>query len=181
MKKVLVIVDMQNDFIEGALGNDDCRACVKEVVKAVEQGTYTDIILTRDTHFENYLDTQEGKRLPVKHCIKDTEGWQINSEVMAAVNKFYEKIGHKNVVIIDKLTFGSLELADILKNMVEEGDVIDFCGVCTAICVISNISIAKAAVPEVTVRLIENATACVTKESKQAAIATAKMIQTDII
>lgn len=213
MKKVLVIIDMQNDFIDGALGNKECREVVPAVVDAVNNGGYTDIILTRDTHGENYLNTQEGRKLPVVHCIKGSDGWQINSEIMAAVDKFYEEIRHnKNIsydnnsdnsvlkdeknadsdvqikesadikpVIIDKPTFASMELGEVLSGLVKEGDVVDFCGVCTAICVISNLSIAKASIPEVTVRLLQNATACVTPESREAAIKTAGMIQVELV
>ena len=174
MKKVLVIIDMQNDFIDGPLGNDECKQAVPAVIDAVNNGGYTDVILTRDTHGDNYLNTQEGRKLPVVHCIKGTDGWQINSDIMKAVNASYEPI-------IDKPTFASLELGEVLSNMVSEGDVVDFCGVCTGICVISNLSIAKATIPEVTVRLIENATACVTKDSKEAAVKTAGMIQLEIV
>ena len=175
MKKVLVIIDMQNDFIDGPLGNDECKQAVPAVIDAVNNGGYTDVILTRDTHGDNYLNTQEGRKLPVVHCIKGTDGWQIISDIMKAVNASYEP------VIIDKPTFASLELGEVLSNMVSEGDVVDFCGVCTGICVISNLSIAKATIPEVTVRLIENATACVTKDSKEAAVKTAGMIQVEIV
>lgn len=175
MKKVLVIIDMQNDFIDGPLGNDECKQAVPAVIDAVNNGGYTDVILTRDTHGDNYLNTQEGRKLPVVHCIKGTDGWQINSDIMKSVNASYEP------VIIDKSTFASLELGEVLSNMVSEGDVVDFCGVCTGICVISNLSIAKATIPEVTVRLIENATACVTKDSKEAAVKTAGMIQVEIV
>ena len=134
MKKVLVIIDMQNDFIDGPLGNDECKQAVPAVIDAVNNGGYTDVILTRDTHGDNYLNTQEGRKLPVVHCIKGTDGWQINSDIMKS-----------------------------------------------GICVISNLSIAKATIPEVTVRLIENATACVTKDSKEAAVKTAGMIQVEIV
>lgn len=104
MKKVLVIIDMQNDFIDGPLGNDECKQAVPAVIDAVNNGGYTDVILTRDTHGDNYLNTQEGRKLPVVHCIKGTDGWQINSDIMKSVNAAYEP------VIIDKPTFASLEL-----------------------------------------------------------------------
>ena len=74
MKKVLVIIDMQNDFIDGPLGNDECKQAVPAVIDAVNNGGYTDVILTRDTHGDNYLNTQEGRKLPVVHCIKGTDG-----------------------------------------------------------------------------------------------------------
>ena len=118
MKKVLVIIDMQNDFIDGPLGNDECKQAVPAVIDAVNNGGYTDVILTRDTHGDNYLNTQEGRKLPVVHCIKGTDGWQINSDIMKSVNASYEP------VIIDKPTFASLELGEVLSNMVSEGDVV---------------------------------------------------------
>lgn len=189
MRKVLVIIDMQNDFIDGALGNKECREVVPAVIDSVNNGEYTDIILTRDTHDEDYLNTQEGKRLPVVHCIKGTRGWQINEDILKTVEVFYQKKRQnmnedcecKKPIVIDKPTFASLELGKVLGSMVVEGDIVDFCGVCTGICVISNLSIVKASIPEVTVRLIEKATACVTPESKAAAVKTAAMIQVDII
>ena len=93
MRKVLVIIDMQNDFIDGALGNKECREVVPAVIDSVNNGEYTDIILTRDTHDEDYLNTQEGKRLPVVHCIKGTRGWQINEDILKTVEVFYQKKG----------------------------------------------------------------------------------------
>ena len=110
MKKVLVIIDMQNDFIDGPLGNDECKQAVPAVIDAVNNGGYTDVILTRDTHGDNYLNTQEGRKLPVVHCIKGTDGWQINSDIMKAVNASYEP------VIIDKPTFSRL-LRRMYRNM----------------------------------------------------------------
>ena len=92
MKKVLVIIDMQNDFIDGPLGNDECKQAVPAVIDAVNNGGYTDVILTRDTHGDNYLNTQEGRKLPVVHCIKGTDGWQINSDIMKVVNASYEPV-----------------------------------------------------------------------------------------
>ena len=175
MRNLLVVVDMQNDFIDGSLGTKEAVAIVDNVIAEIAKYDTKDIFATRDTHPENYLETQEGKNLPVVHCVKGTDGWQINSDIMKAVNASYEP------VIIDKPTFASLELGEVLSNMVSEGDVVDFCGVCTGICVISNLSIAKATIPEVTVRLIENATACVTKDSKEAAVKTAGMIQVEIV
>ena len=175
MRNLLVVVDMQNDFIDGSLGTKEAVAIVDNVIAEIAKYDTKDIFATRDTHLENYLETQEGKNLPVVHCVKGTDGWQINSDIMKSVNASYEP------VIIDKPTFASLELGEVPSNMVSEGDVVDFCGVCTGICVISNLSIAKATIPEVTVRLIENATACVTKDSKEAAVKTAGMIQVEIV
>lgn len=90
MKKILVIVDMQNDFITGPLGNADCQAVVNNIIEIVNNEKYTDIILTRDTHQENYLDTREGKNLPVVHCIEGTKGFEIDSDIMSAVENKYK-------------------------------------------------------------------------------------------
>lgn len=179
MKKLLIIIDMQNDFITGCLGNNECRAVVKEVTEVVSSGIYSDVILTRDTHNDNYLETQEGQKLPVPHCIKNTEGWEINKEVMNAVKLNFSA---ENIAIIDKPSFGSLELAMLLKKYNnKEYDCIDFVGVCTGICVISNVLIAKAAVPEINVRVIEKACACVTPTSHKTAVDAMKTCQVDII
>ena len=100
MKKILVVIDMQNDFISGALGNDQCLACVPEVVSRIKDESYDQIFLTRDTHFEDYMDTMEGQKLPVPHCIKGSQGWQLIPEVTEAIQ------GRK-YQIVDKPTFGS--------------------------------------------------------------------------
>lgn len=179
VKKILIIIDMQNDFITGCLGNKECEAVVKNVVDVINNGDYSNVILTRDTHHDNYPDTQEGRKLPVPHCIKNTEGWEINKQVMDAVNSKYN---HKDIHIIDKPSFGSLELAAFLGCMkTYKDDEIDFVGVCTGICVISNVLLAKAAVPETKICVIENACACVTPESHKTAIEAMKTCQVDII
>ncbi len=189
MKKILVIVDMQNDFITGPLGNADCQAVVNNIIEIVNNEKYTDIILTRDTHQENYLDTREGKNLPVAHCIEGTEGFEIDSDIMSAVENKYKTSEIRNYlnqkenmpIIINKPSFGSMELASLLSENVNAEDIIDFVGVCTGICVISNVLLAKAAVPETNVRVIENACACVTEESHRTAIEAMKMCQVEIV
>lgn len=189
MKKILVIVDMQNDFITGPLGNADCQAVVNNIIEIVNNEKYTDIILTRDTHQENYLDTREGKNLPVIHCIEGTEGFEIDSDIMSAVENKYKTSEIRNYlnqkenmpIIINKPSFGSMELARLLSENVNAEDIIDFVGVCTGICVISNVLLAKAAVSETKVRVIENACACVTKESHRTAIEAMKMCQVEIV
>lgn len=180
MRKILVVVDMQKDFTTGVLGNEECRAVISKVADVIGQGDYDELILTRDTHGEDYMDTQEGKKLPVPHCIKGTDGWEIVGEVEAAVKA-------KNVPVrfIDKPVFGSMELGKCLGALYEkyreEGMTVDFAGVCTGICVISNVLIAKAACPEAAVRVIKDACACVTPKSHETAIEAMKTCQVDII
>lgn len=164
MSRALIIVDMQNDFITGPLGNPDCQSVVPNIVQIIRQESYDKIIFTRDTHDKNYLQTQEGKNLPVEHCIQGTEGWNIIDELFDTANQH---------TIIDKITFGSMELPELLKEMEE----IDLVGVCTGICVISNAMILKAAYPEARISVIAYATACVTPDSKQTALDAMKLCQ----
>ncbi len=168
MSKALIVIDMQNDFITGSLGNPDCQAVVPNIVQILQQESYDKIIFTRDTHTKNYLQTQEGQNLPVEHCIQGTEGWNIIDELNDVAKK------HS---IVDKITFGSLDLPDQLKGIEE----IDLVGVCTGICVISNALILKAAYPETRISVIESATACVTPESKQTALDAMKLCQINIV
>ena len=172
MKKVLVIIDMQNDFIDGPLGNDECKQAVPAVIDAVNNGGYTDVILTRDTHGDNYLNTQEGRKLPVVHCIKGTDGWQIKEKVKTAV---------KDAVVIDKPTFGSKILAEEITKIAEKEDItVTLVGLCTDICVVSNAILIKAYLPEIPVKVIASCCAGVTPESHEAALATMRMCQVQV-
>ena len=167
MSKAFVIIDMQNDFVTGALGNPECQAVVPKIVHILKNNSYDKVIFTRDTHTEDYLNTQEGKNLPVEHCIKGTEGWNIVKEILEAASEYD---------IINKISFGSVELAEALKGY----DEIDLTGVCTGICVISNALIIKAVNPEAKINVIEEATACVTPDSKQTALDAMKLCQINI-
>lgn len=169
MKNILVVVDMQNDFIDGALGTKEAEAIVPYVKKVIEDFDGK-VIFTRDTHFENYMDTQEGKNLPVPHCIKGTDGWQIRAELDAL----------RNSEPIDKLTFGSKDLVDVLKA---EGDIdsVTFVGLCTDICVISNAMVVKAFYPEIPLTVDAKGCAGVTPESHERALNAMKMCQINII
>lgn len=182
MRKVLVIVDMQNDFTTGALGNKECEAAIPEVIKVVNDGDYDEVFLTRDTHGENYMDTQEGRKLPVIHTQKGTDGWQVVTAIAEAVDKKFDKA---NINYVDKPTFGSIELQNTIKDLsdkyVSDGLTIDFVGVCTGICVISNAIPAKMYAPEATIRVIEKACACVTPQSHTNAIEAMKTCQIDIV
>lgn len=178
--RVLVIIDMQNDFTTGPLGNAECAAAIDKVVNVINTKEYDKVILTRDTHFENYLDTQEGQKLPVAHCIKDTEGWQVVKKIEDAVKAKFEE---KDIMYVDKRTFGSLALGKTFeKEFTNSADTeLEFVGVCTGICVISNVALAKAALPEAKISVIENACACVTPDSHKTAIEAMKTFQIDIL
>ena len=166
--KYLIVVDMQNDFISGSLGSDMAKAIVENVVDKVKSFD-GEIIFTRDTHADCYLDTMEGKNLPVVHCVKDTDGWQICPELLPYV---------KNV--IDKVTFGSVDLPNIIAK---SGDIesIELCGLCTDICVISNAMILKASFPEVKILVDSSCCAGVTLESHNNALSAMRMTQIEII
>lgn len=178
MKKILVVVDMQNDFITGALGNAESQASVEKVVDVIKTNKYDNIFLTRDTHHDNYMETQEGKNLPVPHCIENTAGW----EIVDAVSEAVAVCRDADVKIINKPTFGSVELGAILREIYDKEDaIIDFCGVCTGICVISNVMIAKANCPEAKIRVFQDACACITPESHRTAIEAMRLCQVSII
>lgn len=165
--KFLIVVDMQVDFITGSLGSAAAQAIVPGVVEKVK-GFDGAVIFTRDTHGEDYLQTQEGRKLPVRHCIRDSEGWQICPELKSLV-----------IRVVDKPTFGSLELVHLLsKERVEE---IHLCGLCTDICVISNAMLLKAAFPEVPVFVDAACCAGVTEEGHRTALEAMKAVQIEII
>lgn len=172
MQNVLIVVDMQNDFIDGALGTAEAVQIVPKVSRKIKEFEGT-VIFTRDTHEENYMETQEGHKLPVPHCIRGTKGWEILEELEAL----------RVDAAIDKVTFGSKELGSMLVEM-NDADPIDsitLIGLCTDICVISNALLIKAFLPEV--RMLVDAACCagVTPESHQNALAAMKMCQIEIV
>ena len=167
--KILVVVDMQKDFVDGALGTAEAVAIVP-AVKALIESFDGQVYFTRDTHFENYMSTEEGKHLPVPHCIKGTEGWQIVPELDAL----------RTTEAIDKLTFGSRELISLLADQ-ENVESITLCGLCTDICVISNALLIKAYYPEIPLYVVANACAGVTPESHKNALDAMKMCQIEIV
>ena len=167
--KILVVVDMQNDFIDGALGTPEAVKIVP-YVKEVIQNFEGKVLFTRDTHFADYMDTQEGKNLPVAHCIKGTPGWEIRPELDAL----------RVTAPIDKLTFGSAELPKILEKE-KNIESITFIGLCTDICVISNVMITKAFFPEIPLFVDALGCAGVTPESHKNALAAMKMCQITVI
>ncbi len=175
MKKLLVVVDMQVDFVDGALGTKEAVAIVPAVKSKIESymsdvDNQCDIIFTKDTHGEDYMSTQEGENLPVMHCIKGTAGWELIPELASYATKY---------PTIEKPTFGSMELADIISR--GSYDEIEFVGLCTDICVISNVMLAKAADVKAKVYVDSNACAGVTPESHNNALEAMKMCQVAVI
>lgn len=180
MKKVGIVIDLQNDFITGVLGNEACQKACEEAAKVLKEYAFDFVYVTKDTHDEDYLNTQEGKKLPVPHCIVGSDGWQLAEKISRALEENYEK---DNVRVVTKNTFGSVELGKLVKEYAEkEGETeIYIFGVCTGICVISNAMILKACLPEAKLNIIEKACACVTEESHRNALEAMKMTQMDII
>ncbi|MCL1918596.1 MAG: cysteine hydrolase [Peptococcaceae bacterium] len=178
MKKALVVIDMQNDFITGALGSPAAQAIVPEVVRKIKSYAHSNsqVLFTRDTHEENYLNTQEGRNLPVPHCIRSTPGWQIAEEIIQAV----EQTGDLNTCpLFDKGAFGSLELAQHLKDTGPYEE-IELAGLVSSICVISNALVIKAHLPEVKLTVDAACTAGVTEEDYKASLCVMKMCHVQI-
>lgn len=169
--RVLVVVDMQNDFIDGVLGTSEAMRIVSSVKSKIDGylNSGDQVIFTQDTHSENYLDTQEGKNLPVKHCIKGTPGWDISL-----------KLNTVGCTIIEKNTFGSIALSEFLSEL-DSVQSIELVGLCTDICVISNAMIIKAKMPEVPISVDASCCAGVTNESHRIALAAMSACQIDII
>lgn len=169
MRKILVVVDMQNDFIDGALGTPEAQAIVPNVIAKMKGYPKADVFATRDTHPQDYLDTQEGRYLPVPHCIKGTRGRELRSEVA-------ELVLPENV--IDKPTFGSMRLASLMSKLAQEDELeIELVGLCTDICVVSNALLLKAALPEAKVSVDPTCCAGVTPQKHEAALETMRSCQ----
>ena len=174
MKKFLVIVDMQKDFVDGALGSKEACAIVPAAVRKIR--TFDGgIFATLDTHFENYMETAEGRKLPVPHCIKDTEGWELDKDIAAALKG-------KDYVPVEKNTFGSVDLPELIGRAADgEEFSIELIGLCTDICVVSNALLLKANFPEAAIAVDEKCCAGVTPEKHEAALETMRSCQIDII
>ena len=174
MKKFLIVVDMQKDFVDGALGSPEAAAIVPSVVRKIE-GFDGEIVVTFDTHHENYMDTAEGKKLPVPHCIKGTPGWALDASIAAALER-------KGFTAVEKPTFGSTVLPGILREKAGEEDFsIELVGLCTDICVVSNALLLKAHFPEKRISVDASCCAGVTRQSHDAAITTMASCQIDIV
>ena len=169
MSKLLIVVDMQKDFIDGSLGTAEAVKIVPSVTEVINNFD-GDVVFTLDTHSAIYLETQEGKNLPVPHCIKGTDGWRLDSKIEPL------SLGRR---IFEKPTFGSVELAEFVAN--NDYTDITLIGLCTDICVLSNAMLIKAFLPEVKVSVIESCCAGVTPESHKNALSAMKMCQINII
>ena len=173
MRKILVVVDMQNDFIDGALGTPEAVAIVENVKARIREYDPADVFVTMDTHAPNYLETQEGRNLPVEHCIKGTKGWQIRSDIAALLPDWH---------IYEKPTFGSVALAEDIADIAAKEDIeIEVLGLCTDICVVSNVLMLKAYMPEVQISIDPSCCAGVTPESHEAALKTMQMCQIKVL
>ncbi|MBE6022092.1 MAG: cysteine hydrolase [Cellulosilyticum sp.] len=176
MGKVLVVIDMQNDFISGSLGTKEAEAIVPLVVEKIESYKQAGckVIYTRDTHQDDYLQTSEGKKLPVTHCIKGTWGWQLADPIAKTVVS--------SAQLYDKGTFGSLALGEKIRELGEEDTSleVELVGLCTDICVISNALLLKAYAPEVSITVDSSCCAGVTPESHIKALEAMKICQIQI-
>ena len=174
MKHILIVVDIQKDFVDGALGTAEAVAMVDHAANKI-RGFDGDIFVTYDTHFENYMETAEGGKLPVPHCIKGTEGWEIDQNIA-------ESLAGKDFTKVEKLTFGSMELPNLVRKAVGNEDFdITLIGLCTDICVVSNALILKASFPGNNIYVDASCCAGVTCETHNAALTTMKMCQINVI
>ena len=166
MKKTLIVIDMQNDFIDGSLGTAEAVNIVGNVASKIQEykSRRDEIIFTRDTHHENYMETNEGKHLPVVHCIEGTKGWEIR-----------EELDTEGAKIINKPSFGYTGWKDF------DFEEVELVGLCTDICVVSNALMIKAQFPEIKVSVDASCCAGVTPESHEAALKTMQMCQVEII
>ena len=173
MRKLLIVIDMQNDFIDAALGTKEAEGIVEKVKEKIRSYPAADVIATMDTHTENYMQTQEGKYLPVPHCIRGSEGWQLRPEIAELL---------KDARIYEKPTFGSTALAQDLKALAEKEELeLELVGLCTDICVVSNALLFKAVMPEVKISVDAECCAGVTPEKHLAALETMRSCQIQVV
>jgi nicotinamidase-related amidase len=176
--KILVAIDLQKDFTNGVLGNAECDAAADKAAKRIaafrEEQPDVPVVFTLDTHAENYMETQEGRNLPIVHCVRGTEGWKLDPRI--------EAVRKENDILVEKPAFGSAELPEVLKKMADGKDIdeIEFIGVCTDICVISNAMIVKAAFPEVPIVITAECCAGVTPDSHENALSAMAVCQMKI-
>jgi len=174
-KKFLIVVDMQNDFIDGSLGTKEAQAIVDAAarrIRACREAGYT-VIGTLDTHQENYMDTPEGKKLPVPHCIRGTKGWELNETIAREM---------QGCMLVEKPTFGSVRLPEIIREQAGGGRIsIELLGLCTDICVVSNTLLLKAHFPDAEISVNPACCAGVTPQKHQAALETMQSCQIDLV
>lgn len=174
MKKILVVVDIQNDFVDGALGTREAVTIIDNAVQKIKNFD-GDIFVTLDTHYENYMQTLEGQKLPVPHCIKNTNGWLLNPKIADALK-------NRNYKTVEKLTFGSTELPQLIKETIGDNQAeITLIGLCTDICVVSNALLLKANFTDAEIYVDSSCCAGVTPETHNAALEVMKCCQINII
>ena len=174
MKHILVVVDIQKDFVDGALGTAEAVNMIPNAVRKIREFE-GEIFVTYDTHFENYTESAEGKKLPVPHCIKGTDGWELDVNIAKALEG-------KDFTRVEKLTFGSVDLPALVSEAVGESDFdITLIGLCTDICVVSNALVLKASFPETEIYVDASSCAGVTVDTHNAALTTMKMCQINVI
>ena len=179
---ILLIIDAQNDFIDGSLANSDAQIAVPKIIELIKSQKWDAIIATQDTHYDNYLQTKEGVSLPIKHCIIDTDGWKINKDILTSIVNSHPSC----FKVVTKNTFGLSDLPNHILNSIDLdcGDEINivFVGFCTDICVISNVLITKATFPHIfNIYVKEDCCAGVTPESHEAALTVMRNCQINII
>lgn len=173
MKKILVVVDMQNDFIDGSLGTEEAQTIVDNVKNKIAEFEPENVYVTMDTHEGDYMETREGTYLPVEHCIRGTKGWEIREELAEAL---------KGANIYEKPTFGSIRLMEDIRAISEKEEIsVELVGLCTDICVVSNALLLKAAMPEVDITVDSSCCAGVTPEKHEAALETMRSCQIQVI
>ena len=176
MKRILVVIDMQNDFVSGSLGSERAKFIVPYVAQKIKDARERGerIFATKDTHLEeSYFNSQEGKNLPVLHCVKYTQGWELVDEIKELVS---------DTEIWQKPTFGSLRAMKVVAKIAEEQNAeVEFCGLCTDICVIANVALLKALAPETKIIVDSKACAGVTKEKHDAALEVMKSLQVEVV
>ena len=186
MKNLLLVIDVQNSFIDGELGSEQAVDTVPNIVKKIEEFNNGIIITTQDTHEANYMETPEGKNLPVSHCIRGSEGWEINSDVMNAIQERI-KIEGITTINVQKPTFGSVELANVVNNLVRSTDEdvnIEICGFVSSICVISNALLIKTMLYDlnrVTISVLKDCCAGLNDYNHEAALEVMKSCQINVI
>ena len=174
MKKILVAVDLQKDFVDGALGTKEAVSITENAAEKI-RNFKGEIFVTFDTHGEDYLSTAEGRKLPVPHCIKGTDGWELDGRIKNALKG-------KKYTPVEKGTFGSVRLAGLIKEAAgDEQFSVEFIGLCTDICVVSNALLVKAAFPEADISVDSSCCAGVTPQKHEAALETMRSCQIDVI
>lgn len=173
MRKILLVIDMQNDFIDGSLGTNEAVKIVNNVINKIKKYPSENVFATKDTHEENYLATREGMHLPVEHCIRGTDGWDINSEIKKLITASN---------IFEKGTFGSVKLVEKIREIAATEDIsIEMAGLCTDICVVSNALLIKAYLPEIDITVDSSCCAGVTPTKHEASLETMRSCQINVL